>query len=645
MNGRCFCRVLLILVAIAVPTLSSDLTVTRVSESSMSSWAGNYLRSYSDSSNLNWSDGFFSGTTGIVDTEFAMHETARVIYDDMVYFAVGRPGYSEWYRFHPNEGVNQALDLRTAESFGSSQPFAPFVVDDKLYFNSNGINGHELHVYDGHATREVSDLFEGSESSFRPSSSFINVNGKIVFEAFSAAPAPIGKRVFLYALDPETDSVSRIGDTYYPNFTDGSTLRIGGVADNGTLVGEVSGINRVYSTDGTNVTFEFDVDSRWETEMYQDRPFVRGFEPDGSYFLRQMTANGLSDVPINGVDNGELKAIGPITSGYKTYQIETEIGIEYGLLDHGQLKVLRLFDDVPARSVGLVPSSDGSFYIRAYREGDLSKTPHFFVSNDELHTFLELPPSERSGVEWIDESIGSLTYLEDPHHEFTPFGYFQATSERGILHIDGTELDEVKHISAAGHVTQIRGSEYTNMFWHNGAFYISDKDDGTYKITKSDSVSRIDYNHNGAVDVDDLDIQREALNADEYLEAFDLEFDGIIDESDRRILVEQFANTWFGDANFDGEFNSRDLVQVFMAAEFEDGIVGNSTWAEGDWNGDGEFSTQDFVISFSGGGYENGLRSTVEIPEPRTSIQLTLIVILFVLRRYIFSVNPGQQLF
>ena len=33
-----------------------------------------------------------------------------------------------------------------------------------------------------------------------------------------------------------------------------------------------------------------------------------------------------------------------------------------------------------------------------------------------------------------------------------------------------------------------------------------------------------------------------------------------------------------GDANRDGQFNSGDLVQVFVAGEYEDGFVGNSTW-------------------------------------------------------------------
>ncbi|MEZ6121293.1 MAG: CotH kinase family protein [Pirellulaceae bacterium] len=58
-----------------------------------------------------------------------------------------------------------------------------------------------------------------------------------------------------------------------------------------------------------------------------------------------------------------------------------------------------------------------------------------------------------------------------------------------------------------------------------------------------------------------------------------------------------------GDANRDGVFNSSDLVLVFAAGEFEDAILGNSTWEEGDWNQDGEFTTADLVAAFQQGNY------------------------------------------
>lgn len=63
-----------------------------------------------------------------------------------------------------------------------------------------------------------------------------------------------------------------------------------------------------------------------------------------------------------------------------------------------------------------------------------------------------------------------------------------------------------------------------------------------------------------------------------------------------------------GDSNRDGQFDSSDLVAVFGAGEFEDGIDANSTFAEGDWNGDGDFDSSDIVAAFQAGTYETAAR-------------------------------------
>ena len=71
----------------------------------------------------------------------------------------------------------------------------------------------------------------------------------------------------------------------------------------------------------------------------------------------------------------------------------------------------------------------------------------------------------------------------------------------------------------------------------------------------------------------------------------------------RLLLVADAIEPFPGDANRDGVFNSSDLVAVFQAGEFEDGVRGNSTWGEGDWNGDGEFDTSDLIVAFQQGNY------------------------------------------
>lgn len=58
-----------------------------------------------------------------------------------------------------------------------------------------------------------------------------------------------------------------------------------------------------------------------------------------------------------------------------------------------------------------------------------------------------------------------------------------------------------------------------------------------------------------------------------------------------------------GDANGDGIFNSSDLIALFVVNQFEDTIVGNSTFQTGDFNGDGEFNTTDLILAFQEGAY------------------------------------------
>ena len=58
-----------------------------------------------------------------------------------------------------------------------------------------------------------------------------------------------------------------------------------------------------------------------------------------------------------------------------------------------------------------------------------------------------------------------------------------------------------------------------------------------------------------------------------------------------------------GDSNHDGLFNSTDVVLVMQLGEYEDAILGNSTFEEGDWDGDGDFTTSDWVFAFQWGGY------------------------------------------
>jgi hypothetical protein len=94
-----------------------------------------------------------------------------------------------------------------------------------------------------------------------------------------------------------------------------------------------------------------------------------------------------------------------------------------------------------------------------------------------------------------------------------------------------------------------------------------------------------------------------------------------VDFGDIAYWVHEVANTYFGDIDLDGEFNSTDLVSLFQSGMYEDGIEANSSWATGDWNADGDFTSSDLILAFQDGGYEQGPRAAVsQVPEPTAGV-------------------------
>ena len=91
-----------------------------------------------------------------------------------------------------------------------------------------------------------------------------------------------------------------------------------------------------------------------------------------------------------------------------------------------------------------------------------------------------------------------------------------------------------------------------------------------------------DFNGNRSLDASDIDLISAEILFGVGHQRFDLNEDSNINEEDIQVWVEDIKQTWFGDANLDGEFNSRDLVEVFTEGEFEDRVELNSTWKTGE---------------------------------------------------------------
>lgn len=124
-----------------------------------------------------------------------------------------------------------------------------------------------------------------------------------------------------------------------------------------------------------------------------------------------------------------------------------------------------------------------------------------------------------------------------------------------------------------------------------------------------------DFDNDGMLDVDDIDLLIGEMRAGTNNASFDVNNDGTVDGGDLAELVEgaDKLNSYIGDSNLDGEFNSSDFVTVFTAAKYETGEA--ASWGQGDWNGDGLFNSSDFVSAFTSGGYEKGPRPAA-VPEP-----------------------------
>ncbi|MCA9216676.1 MAG: hypothetical protein KDB27_26585 [Planctomycetales bacterium] len=163
-------------------------------------------------------------------------------------------------------------------------------------------------------------------------------------------------------------------------------------------------------------------------------------------------------------------------------------------------------------------------------------------------------------------------------------------------------------------------------FWVN-AGRVGSEDEFSPTVFRSyEAVQRTiagDFNGDAIIDAHDIDSLFQAINSGVPRLLFDSNHDGPVTFDDAKYWITELKNTYSGDANLDGEFNSGDLVTVFQAAKFELDV--DAGWAEGDWTGDRRFDSADFVKAFQDGGFEQGTRTTVAtVPEPSNWLTIAL---------------------
>ncbi len=134
-----------------------------------------------------------------------------------------------------------------------------------------------------------------------------------------------------------------------------------------------------------------------------------------------------------------------------------------------------------------------------------------------------------------------------------------------------------------------------------------------------------DIDENGHLQPTDIDLLSRAILEESPDAQFDLNDSGTVDADDRTYWVHNLARTFFGDADLDGKFSSKDFVKVFQAGEYEDNLLKNSTWTTGDWNGDGDFDAKDLIVAFANAGYERKLAAeALTVPETASAVVLIL---------------------
>ncbi|MFC1757565.1 lamin tail domain-containing protein [Planctomycetota bacterium] len=119
----------------------------------------------------------------------------------------------------------------------------------------------------------------------------------------------------------------------------------------------------------------------------------------------------------------------------------------------------------------------------------------------------------------------------------------------------------------------------------------------------------VDFNADGNINVADIDLLCNGVRGGDP--RFDVTGDATVNHDDLLFVIVNVLGTSAGDSNLDGKFDSQDLVVIFQAGQYEDGVAGNSNWSTGDWNCDGEFGSTDLVVAFQAATYTAATREPV----------------------------------
>jgi hypothetical protein len=241
--------------------------------------------------------------------------------------------------------------------------------------------------------------------------------------------------------------------------------------------------------------------------------------------------------------------------------------------------------------------------------------------------------SDGAAIAVIHDDTITLDGLGNGYHlyelVFRPFG------DGADLYVDGALVRTEIPAGRPGH------GEAEREVWF-GSLSSDHVGQGIYNLVKLEILPQLgDFDEDGFLTITDIDMLTEAVLTGSSDARFDLNNNGMVSRSDRVVWVHELKNTYFGDADLDGEFDSTDLIHVFAVGKYETGEPAG--WEDGDWTGDGVFDSSDMVFVFANGGYEEGHKSAVKaVPEPTGSFWL-IFVFAGLARKTVNYGNPKRK--
>lgn len=360
---------------------------------------------------------------------------------------------------------------------------------------------------------------------------------------------------------------------------------------------------------------------------------VSGANSDEPIVWKWTESDGFEQLPVNYEETGSLRGITPDAStwGFANAVYHTDGRLDFTPEnENGFRTVLADISDDGRYAIGrLHKDEDRTFQAIRWEIGT--------ENIDRMGTLGEFQPGVSRSAPWVisadgDVVLGVNRYGGNGCSNFRNNGFVwdEAHGIRDLALVLRDEYDLTVGPTSStdptprlGNPTGISDDRRT-VFGHTREFDCGEAELWYARLDWPLGTIRGDLEWDGDLDVADLDKLLGFIRDGEFDSQSDFNFDDVVDQADLNFWVHDLKQTYFGDSNLDGEFNSSDLVVVFEAGQYEDSVALNSTWGTGDWNGDGEFTTSDLVKAFEDGGYEQGPRAAVQaVPEP-SAAALTL---------------------